>query len=591
MIDRIKNIWEKTDDVVLRYPMVLLMAALAAAGAFAAVSLEQFPKEDTFPLLKFTITALLGISVMFGIKMLSQRIGKAFVLELLGTLFLFCFYLVLPKTEKEFTDAYVFVIFPSFILSHLFVSFAPFLNKISELNFWQYNKNLFISLFLTVIFTGVLTGGVMLAILAVDKLFVFNFDELTYPKTFFILAIFGSCFIFLLFNEKGLNFLEKNGNYPQILKFFTQFILIPLLIIYAVILYFYSASILINWKLPTGWVSYLVLAYSVVGILALLLVHPLNNENAKSWVKLFSKIFYFILIPLLVLLFVAINTRILEYGYTEARYFVLLLALWLTSVVFYFVFFKNANIKFIPTSLFTFGLFAMIFPYFNTFSVAKRSQKNELEKLLKENDLLHQGTIDFSKKVSDSVADEVANKMGFLAERKEKDYLLKMLSGKNKKELQESFSLNGYSNIEYSVRNFFINTKNVGNFSKHLELIAKSKLHDTSGYQYVTFLNAVRNGISIDGERLYLENAMYGDKKIFTLSVNGDEKVNLYPKLKNILSKYKDRDGQIPVEEIVLEADLKNFHVKIFLDNLVVEKFAQESIYFNDGIIFIRKNN
>ena len=175
---------------------------------------------------------------------------------------------------------------------------------------------------------------------------------------FSFLSIFGSCFIFLLFNENGLFYLEKNSDYPVILKFFTQYVLVPLLLIYSVILYFYSAKILINWELPRGWVSYLVLAYSVVGILAILLVHPLKEDSTKSWVKIFSKIFYYTLAPLIILLFVAIFTRILEYGYTEPRYFVLIIALWLTTVVFYFIFNKKQAIKFVPMSLFIFGLFS-----------------------------------------------------------------------------------------------------------------------------------------------------------------------------------------------------------------------------------------
>ncbi|NHW22516.1 DUF4153 domain-containing protein, partial [Escherichia coli] len=83
-----------------------------------------------------------------------------------------------------------------------------------------------------------------------------------------------------------------------------------------------------------------VISYSLVGIFALLLVHPLKNENSKSWVKWFSKIFYFSLVPMLVLLFVAIFTRLFDYGVTESRYFVLLMAIWITLCTFYFIFRK-----------------------------------------------------------------------------------------------------------------------------------------------------------------------------------------------------------------------------------------------------------
>jgi hypothetical protein len=309
MITKFKEIWGKTDDIILRYPMVLTTALIAAISAVVAIEIDH--QDNQFLVTKLAFAGCLGISLMFGIKMLSQRIGKSFLLEILGAAFLVWFYFYLPDSEKQFTEVNGFVIFALVILSHLFVSFSGFLNKKPELNFWQFNKNLFINIFLTAVFTGVLVLGVVLAILAVDKLFDFNFNNNLYPKTILFLAISGSTFIFLIFNDKGIFQLEKDGSYPQILKFFTQFVLIPLLLIYVTILYFYAGKILINWELPRGWVSYLILIYSVVGILALLLVHPLKEESAKSWVKVFSKIFYYTLIPLLVLLFVAIFTKIL----------------------------------------------------------------------------------------------------------------------------------------------------------------------------------------------------------------------------------------------------------------------------------------
>src|SRR5690606_1922113 len=282
-----------------------------------------------------------------------------------GLIFLFGFYFILPANEDDFTEVYAFLLIPVYILSHLLVAFVAFIRKKdSEKNFWQFNKNLFVNFFLTLVFTGVLCGGVELAILAVDQLFNMDFDYKVYAIAYYFLAIFGSTFIFLLFNETGLLFLEKEGDYPVVLKFFTQYVLIPLLFIYVIILYFYSAKILINWELPRGWISYLIIAYSVIGIFALLLVFPLKEDGKKSWVKGFSRAFYYTLAPLIMLLFTAVFTRILEYGYTEPRYYVLLIAVWLTIVVIYYIIFKNGSIRFIPVSLFTLGLFSLVLPYF-----------------------------------------------------------------------------------------------------------------------------------------------------------------------------------------------------------------------------------
>ena len=91
MLNKFKEIFGKTDDVLRKYPMVLLMALLGA------------------------------ISLMFALKMLSQRIGRAILLEVFGVLFLIFFYFLLPEKKIDFTEKYAFLIIPTFILSHLLV--------------------------------------------------------------------------------------------------------------------------------------------------------------------------------------------------------------------------------------------------------------------------------------------------------------------------------------------------------------------------------------------------------------------------------------------------------------------------------------
>lgn len=592
MIEKFKQIFGKTDDVFRKYPMVLLMAFLGAISliCFAESDWDQY--DYNFPFVKFALVSCIGISLMFALKMLSERIGKELILQILGIIFLIFFYWLLPERERDFTEKYAFLIIPVIIMSHLLVSFAPFLGKNRELNFWQYNKNLFINIFLTAVFTGVLTGGVELAILAVDKLFDFKFEDKLYAETFYFFAIFGSCFIFLLFNEKGLKYLENDGEYPVILKFFTQYVLIPLLLIYAVILYFYSAKILINWELPRGWVSYLVLAYSVVGILALLLVHPLKEDSTKSWVKVFSKIFYYTLLPLIVLLFTAIFTRILEYGYTEPRYYVLLLAVWLTLVVLYFVFAKKPTIKFVSVSLFGFGLFALVFPYFNAFSVSKRSQKSELQKVLIQNNLLEKGTIDFNKKVSDTVVDEVVSKFDFLEKRNEKEFLLQFLKAEDQKILADTQKKINYYSISNDLRAKFkkIEYTKVNAEKERLEIYTSQKFTNVEGYQYVGKVNSFYHDevTFIGTDNFKMTNTYWKDKKI-ELKLNNKETWNLGEVFEQKLNLYKGRAGRIPVDEISAEKDLGNYHIKIMLENLVRENTNNENIYFDDGFLLIRK--
>jgi len=582
----------RANEVIFRYPMILTMALLASIGAIYLVETEL---NEIASYIKFTICACLGISLMFALKMLSQRIGKEIILNVLGILFLIGFYFILPDKKNRFTEVYAYIIAITALLSHLLVSFVPFLEKDKELRFWQYNKNLFINTFLTAVFTGVLTGGVELAILAVDKLFDFNFHDRIYRDTFFVLAIFGSSFIFLLFNDKGLNNLEKDGTYPVVLKFFTQFILIPLLLIYVTILYFYSVKILINWQLPRGWVSYLVLAYSTVGILALLLVHPLKEENAKSWVRIFSKAFYYTIAPLIVLLFTAIFTRILEYGYTEPRYFVLLLALWLLSIVIYFIFSKKATIKFIPVSLFLFGAFALIFPYLNAFSVAKRSQKAELMDILNKHQLISAGKINFQKKVTDTIRNEIADKFEFLAERKQVEFLSTLLNEKDQAELSDHINDGTFYSINYSIQNKFSDVNITVNKRPYemnrLVLVPEKKVVEIGNYQYlISFHRYSRDPQKLNDDQFELVDQLTENSSL-KLKLDSKEEVDFGPQIIRLFEENKNKNGNVKVPEIAMESDLGKYHVKLIFSEITREKYADDdraSMYYENVYLLVR---
>ncbi|WP_079241449.1 DUF4153 domain-containing protein [Chryseobacterium indologenes] len=582
----------RANEVIFRYPMILAMALLAAIGTICIVETER---SEITSYIKFTICSCLGISLMFALKMLSQRIGKELLLHVSGIIFLIGFYYILPDKKNSFTEVYAYIIAVTALLSHLLVSFVPFLEKDRELRFWQYNKNLFINIFLTAVFTGVLTGGMELAILAVDKLFDFNFHDRIYRDTFFVLSIFGSSFIFLLFNDKGLNNLEKDGTYPVVLKFFTQFILIPLLLIYVTILYFYSVKILINWQLPRGWVSYLVLAYSIVGILALLLVHPLKEENAKSWVRIFSKAFYYTIVPLIILLFTAIFTRILEYGYTEPRYFVLLLALWLLSIVVYFIFNKKATIKFIPVSLFLFGAFALIFPYLNAFSVAKRSQKTELMNILNQHQLMSAGKINFQKKVTDTVRNEIADKFEFLAERRQSEFLSALLNEKDQAELADNIEKGTFYSINYDIQSKFsdvnVTAKNRAYEMNRIVLVREEQAVELGNYQYlISFHRYSRDPQKLNDDQFELTDQLTEESSL-KLSLNSKEEVDFGPQIIKLFEKNKNKKGNVVIPEIAMESDLGKYHVKLIFSEITREKYSDNdtaSIYYENVYILIK---
>ena len=84
--------------------------------------------------------------------------------------------------------------------------------------------------------------------------------------------------------------------------------------------------------------------------------------------------------------------RINDYGITEQRYFILVLALWLLFIAAYFLISKTKNIKVIPISLCLLALASSFGPW-GAFSVSLANQKHHLKFLLEKYSMLADGKI------------------------------------------------------------------------------------------------------------------------------------------------------------------------------------------------------
>ena len=568
-IHRLKNI-------TIKYPLVLLSAISLFTYLFI-----QLGNETTISYaLGFVFST--AIPLLFGIKMLSKKVEKEWLLDIIGIAGLISYYFILPNDATDFNGSYVFIIIPIYILVHLFVAVAPFLfKKNDEYTFWDYNKNLFLNIATSLIFSGVLSAGVLSIIYTIEALFNVRFDEKTYVRIFFFIATIGNTIIFLLFVNKDETENTQQKEFPVILKFFTQFVLIPIMFLYTIILYLYAVKLLVIWELPRGWISYSILSYSVIGILALLLVYPLRNETKKSWVKWFYKIFYYSLLPLITLLFVAIFIRLLNYGFTEPRYYVLLLAIWLTVVTFYFILYKKASIEFIPKSLMIFIILSLICPYFNASSVAVRSQKQEFKKLLEERDLLKNGKINYDIPVTYEILENLNSKIKFLNERKATEGIMPYMSKEKQIELVEKNPYWLFTNEEF--KNIITETpEDIDDLYLMIGLSDSSKMIPIEGKSWIWEASYVYNKnetVNIGDDKI---DIIHSGENLY-LTLNGNEKINFYPQIKAYTKeKLKFQRKNIIVDEIKFTHDLGKYKVSIYLDSIMLF-----SDYIDYGVKYI----
>ena len=376
-----------------RFPLVIISALLATCIGIYFVEFRDEIK-NYFPFINLFLSSILGVSLYFCVVLFIEKnnfgIKSKLIYNVSITVLLGLIYFSLPDSQKTFTNNSPYIRFGVFvIIAHLLVSFIPYFKSKNFNGLWNYNKMLVLRFFIAVLHSSVLFIGLILAVEALVLLFEIEVErEILYPKFFIFIAALFNTYIFVSGIPKELNKLDAIQNYPSAVKVFAQYILLPLLMLYLIIVYVYMVRILLLWDWPKGIVSYLISGISLLGIITFILLYPYSQN---SWIKAFTKNYFYILFPLIILLFIAIWLRIDDYGVTIKRYVIVVMGIWLSIVSIYFSI-QKSNIKFIPISLAIILILMLLGPW-SMFSISENSQLNRLKRILIENSLLTKNTI------------------------------------------------------------------------------------------------------------------------------------------------------------------------------------------------------
>lgn len=381
-IPSLHSLWLQTAKVFLRFPLQVIITIFATSIWWYLIDNDSYANNFQINLVKLLSICNLALTLLLAADLYAEvkqfKPIKKWIYRFIALAICVGLFFVLHPSQNE-ADVYRLVIL-SFAF-HLLVAFSPFVGNSNLNGFWHYNKTLFLRFLTSILYAGVLYAGLSIAIIAIDGLFNVTIDYRVYLKLLAVVSIYFTTIFFLAGLPDDINSLNQDETYPKGLKIFTQYVLIPLLTIYLAILLVYEIKIAIEWQLPKGLVSTLIFGYAVFGILSLLLIYPIKNNEGNGWIKLFSKFFYVMMLPLLALLILAIVKRVGSYGITEPRYYLIILALWLSAITLYFLFSKKQNIKIIPVSLCIVALLTVYGPQ-SAFSVAKISQISRFKSLI-----------------------------------------------------------------------------------------------------------------------------------------------------------------------------------------------------------------
>jgi len=372
-----------------RFPLVLSAAAVAAASAILGVHASGAERAYV----RLLASVQLGIPLFFAIAMLGERhrwdrrrragVAAAAAALLAG------FYLAWPRWSDPVAAGRLGQLT---VGAQLLVATLPYV-LVRELNgFWQYNRRLFLRLFEASIYSGVLYVGLAVALVAVDNLLGINVTDEAYLDLFIVIGFVVNTWIFLAGAPTSLERLETDREYPQVLKVFSQFVLLPLVTVYLIILTVYLGKIVVTRVWPSGWIGYLVSSVAALGILSLLLVHPIREREENRWVVSYGRWFHLALFPSIAMLLLAIGKRIGQYGVTEKRYFLVVLAVWLAAIAIHETLRHGRSLKLIPVTLCVIALGTSFGPW-SAYSVSRRSQTKRLSALLSSYGILVAGQI------------------------------------------------------------------------------------------------------------------------------------------------------------------------------------------------------
>jgi len=392
VISGIQAVVKGAVQTFLRFPLAILLAITGAAFCVRELHLTYNGHDLYFGYINLIASAYLGMLLSIALTVRAEKqafgVGTKVSLQLAVVVFAALFYFTLPDHFLQ-KVAIRFVLYALGL--HWLIACIAFSGRENN-GFWLFNKKLFLNILTSALYTAVLYIGIALALRAIDQLFKVDLDPRLYPEIWFVLVgVFNTWFFLSNFPAEYENPAAVT-DYPKGLKIFTQFVLLPILTIYLLILYAYLFRIIFTATWPYGWVSYLVLGFSVAGILAILLVWPLREEESNKWISGYSRFFYMALFPLIILLFIAIWKRVAAYGITELRYFVLLLAMWLLVMAVYFLFSKRKSIWLIPLSLCV-TAFLVSFGPWGAAGVSLYSQQHRLKALLVKDKILVDGKI------------------------------------------------------------------------------------------------------------------------------------------------------------------------------------------------------
>ncbi|MGR7915457.1 DUF4153 domain-containing protein [Finegoldia sp. P1-F-LS] len=414
------------------YPMVLLAIFIATIFSIMEIWKIEFNVLNSTLIVDLIISSLYFAMSYMIVKLIitdknieitngQKAVVYAIVSVIVGLL---CYFLII-KVDKS--------LYLKNQITQMGLFFALFIGMFvaghfnTEIDYADYAVKIILAIIESLIYCVTIFVGIVAILYTTKELFKLNFNLSN-------LIVTCAVVIFLLLNATiilskfPLKYCEENLKIKWLLPFkflFTR-IIAPLFLIYGSILLLYIIKVVVLKTIPNNIITNLILWYGLLSVVVLFVSKTVEDK----FIKIYDKVQPIILLILSGMMFYSIGIRISYYGITEGRYMVVMGGIFIVISMIYYLFFNKKTYITIPTTLLILTLISSVGPV-SAYNISKIDQKNRLEKMLIEENLLVNGEIKPQKNINPAKIKEIKDKL---------DYFTRKHSAKELAFLDEKFT-------------------------------------------------------------------------------------------------------------------------------------------------------
>ena len=414
------------------YPMVLLAILIATIfsvmgiwdielRAIKNISIADLMISSLYFAMSYMIVKLIITDKNIEITNAQKSVVYAIVSVIVGLL---CYFLII-KVDKS--------LYLKNQITQMGLFFALFIGMFvaghfnTEIDYADYAVKIILAIIESLIYCVTIFIGIVAILYTTKELFKLNFNLSNLIVTCAV-VIFFLLNATIILSKFPLKYCEENLKIKWLtpFKFLFTRIIAPLFLIYGSILLLYIIKVVVLKTIPNNIITNLILWYGLLSVVVLFVSKTVEDK----FIKIYDKVQPIILLILSGMMFYSIGIRISYYGITEGRYMVVMGGVFIVISMIYYLFFNKKTYITIPTTLLILTLISSVGPV-SAYNISKIDQKNRLEKILIEENLLVNGEIKPQKNVNPAKIKEIKDKL---------DYFTRKHSAKELAYLDEKFT-------------------------------------------------------------------------------------------------------------------------------------------------------